>query len=349
MSLVESVRMKAVELAGYEGLDSLRIVDVPKPMVGMNECLIEVKATGINFAELELTHGRYRVGQEPPFIMGFEAAGVVSEIGENVKSLKVGDRVTAVVSSGGYAEYAKAPADMAIPIPEGITYAEATTIPIQGLAAHLLLTQVARVQPEESVLIQAAAGGVGTYLVQLAKIIGVQKVVALVGSQDKMAFVEGLGADVVVDTSRHDWADRVRSATGGHGVDVVLEAAGGEFGKHSLRLLAPFGRMVVFGARNIHDTFHPEQVQQLIYNNQSVIAFNIPSYKPERIAASIGPLLELIASGKLKPFASNQFTLDSVKEAFEALSSRKTVGKVVLIPPRSERCCPSRDARGALA
>jgi NADPH2:quinone reductase len=335
--------MKAVELAGYEGLNSLRVVDVPKPKVAQHECLIEVKATGINFAELELTRGRYQVGKEPPFIMGFEAAGVVCEIGESVKNLKVGDRVTAVVSSGGYADYATAPADMAIPIPEGITYAEATTIPIQGLTAHLLLTQVAKVQAEESVLIQAAAGGVGTYLVQLAKIMGVQTVVALVGSPDKVPFVQSLGADVAVDTSRGGWADRARAETGGRGVDMVLEAAAGEFGKQSFRLLAPFGRMVVFGARNVHDTFGPEQIRQLIYNNQTITAFNIPSYKPERIAASIGPLLALIATGKLKPFASSQFSLDSVHEAFEALASRKTVGKVVLIPSGSSGCSTAAD------
>ena len=333
--------MKAVELSGYEGLDGLRVVDVPKPNVAAHECLIEVKATGINFAELELTRGRYRIGKEPPFIMGFEAAGVVREIGKTVKNLKIGDRVTTIVSSGGYAEYATAPAEMTIPIPEGVGFPEATTIPIQGLTAHLLLTQVAKVQATESVLIQAAAGGVGTYLVQLAKIAGVQRVIALVGSEEKMPLVESLGADVVVDTSRGDWVDRVRAATDGRGVDLLLEAASGEFGKQSFRLLAPFGRMVVFGARNVHDTFGPEQIQQLIYNNQTITAFNIPSYKPEKVVASIGPLLSLIASGKLKLFASIQFTLHEVRQAFEALASRKTVGKVVLIPSATEVCSAS--------
>jgi NADPH:quinone reductase len=324
--------MKAVELNGYEGLDSLRVVEVPTPKVAPHECLIEVRATGINFAELELTRGRYRVGKEPPFIMGFEAAGVVREIGKGVGNLKLGDRVTTIVSSGGYAEYATALADMVIPIPEGVAYAEATTIPIQGVTAHLLLTQVARVQAGESLLIQAAAGGVGTYLVQLAKIIGVQKIIALVGSQNKVRFVESLGADTVIDISQDDWSDRVRTATNGRGTDVVLEAAAGELGKQSFRLLAPFGRMIIFGARNVHDTFGPEQMQQLIYNNQTITTFNIPSYNRESIAASIDHLLTLIAGGNLKLFATSQFTLENVQEAFEALASRQTVGKVVLIP-----------------
>jgi NADPH2:quinone reductase len=296
--------MKAVELNGYDGLDSLRVVEMPTPKIAANECLIEVMATGINFAELELTRGRYQVGKEPPFIMGFEAAGVVREVGSSVRNVKVGDRVTAIASSGGYAQYATAVAQMAIPIPEGLTYAEATTIPIQGITAHLLLTQVAKLQPTESLLIQAAAGGVGTYLVQLAKIIGVHKVIALVGSREKMALVKALGADVVVDTSEADWPEKVRSTTDGVGVNVVLEAAGGELGKQSLGLLAPFGRMILFGARNVHDTFGPEQIQQLIYKNQTITAFNIPSYRPEAVAGSVGPLLELIAGGKLKLFVA---------------------------------------------
>jgi NADPH:quinone reductase len=113
---------------------------------------------------------------------------------------------------------------------------------------------------------------------------------------------------------------------------VVLEAAAGEFGKQSFRLLAPFGRMIMFGARNTHDTFGPKEIQQLIYKNQTITAFNIPSYEQEAVTASAGSLLELIAAGKLRLFVSGEFPLDGVKEAFEAFASRKTIGKVVLIP-----------------
>jgi NADPH2:quinone reductase len=324
--------MKAVELNGYEGVSSLRVVDIPQPEIAENECLIEVKATGINFAELELAHGRYQTGKQPPFIMGFEAAGVVREIGAAVTNLRVGDRVTTIVSSGGYAEYASAVAEMTIPIPQGVGFAEAATIPIQGLTAYLLLKEIARVTPSDTVLIQAAAGGVGSYLVQLANIYGARKIIALVGSAEKIEFVKALGADCVINSGTGEWTDHVRDATGGLGVDVVFEAASGDFGKQSLRLLAPFGRMVVFGARNVHDSFEPEQIQQLIYKNQTITGFNIPSFRPEKIATSIAPLLELITCRRLKPFVGAQFPLDRVREAFEALASRRTTGKVVLIP-----------------
>jgi NADPH:quinone reductase-like Zn-dependent oxidoreductase len=162
--------MQAIELSKYGGFDSLRVIDTERPEPAANEILIEVKAAGVNFAELELTKGKYKIPKTPPFIMGFEAAGVVVEIGSQVRHVRVGDRVTSLVSSGGYAEYATADANAAIPIPPGISFAEATTIPVQGVSAYCLLKQGANVKPMDSLLIQAAAGGVGLYLVQLAKI-----------------------------------------------------------------------------------------------------------------------------------------------------------------------------------
>ena len=326
--------MKAIELTGYNGFDSMRVVEVSRPTPAANEVLLRVKAAGINFAELELTYGRYHVGKQLPFIMGFEAAGTVVEIGTEVKDFQVGDKVTAIVSSGGYAEYATAIANVAIPIPEGISFAEAVTIPVQGLSAYTLLTFAAKPQPTQSLLIQAAAGGVGTYLVQLAKILGVEKVVALVSSETKVNFVRSLGADVVINYSDRGWADRVRETTDGKGVDVVLEAASGDTGRESFKLLAPFGRMIVFGAKNIHDTLSSEQIQQLIYKNQTVVGFNFPSLPAEAIAKGVPHLLDLIASRRLRLFAGTQFPLVSVKKAFETLASRTTIGKVVLTPDR---------------
>jgi NADPH:quinone reductase len=324
--------MKAVELNGYEGLRSLRIVEVERPKPGANEVLVEVKAAGINFAELELIKGKYRVPKQLPFIMGFEASGVVVELGLKANRFKVGDRVTSIVSSGGYAEYATASEGSLIPIPEQVSFAEAATIPIQGLSAYTLLKFAARLQPSESVLIQAAAGGVGLYLVQLARILGGGKTIALASSRMKIDLVKSLGADIAIDYSQNDWVDLVMEATKGKGVDVVLEAASGLVGEESFKLLAPFGRIVMLGARNIHDTLSSEQIQQLIYKNQSLIGFNFPSLQHEQIAESAPILLDLISQGRVKLFAQNSFRLDDVRTAFEALSSRQTIGKVILEP-----------------
>jgi len=324
--------MKAVELNGFEGLSSLQVVDVEQPTPGANEVLLEVKAAGLNFAEIEMTKGKYPAGKKLPFVMGFEAAGVVVDAGAQAKNVKVGDRVTAIVSSGGYAEYATADAGFAIPIPDGVSFAEATTIPIHGVAAYALLKLAAKPQPNESLLIQAAGGGVGLYLVQLAKILGVKKVIALASSTEKTDLVTSLGVDVAINYSHANWADQVREATDGKGVDVVLEAASGDVGAESFKLAAPFGRIVMFGAKNIHDTISSAQIRQLVYQNQSLVGFNIPTQRAEQIADCIPDLLTWIAQGKLKLFANSSFALADVKAAFEALSSRRTIGKVVLIP-----------------
>jgi len=324
--------MRAVVLNGYEGAKSLRIVDVDKPQPAPSEILIQVKAAGINFAELELIEGRYQVPKEVPFIMGFEAAGIVIEAGHKVKSLKPGDRVTSIVSSGGYAEYTIADESAAIPIPDGLSFAEASTIPIQGLSAYALLKYAAKLQLGESILIQSAAGGVGLYLTQLAKLMGSPCVVGLGSTNEKVQLLKRLGADVAVNYSNEGWADQVREATGGKGIEVVLEQASGEVSDECFKLIAPFGRVVMFGAKNVHDTLPPEKVRQLIFKNQSITGFNFPSLQPSQIAGCVRPLLELIRSGQVKLFAQHSFALADVGKAYEAMSSRRTMGKIVLIP-----------------
>ena len=254
------------------------------------------------------------------------------ETGAEVKHIKIGDKVTSIVASGSYTEYATANAAFAIPISNGISFAEATTIPIQGLSAYTLLHLAAKPRPEESLLIQAAAGGVGVFLVQLAKLMGVRRVIALASSSEKLELLKRLGADVAVDYSRPDWPLRVHEATGGKGVDIVLESVSGEIGEESFQLLAPFGRVVMFGAQNAHDTLPNERVRQLIFQNQSITGFNFPSLRPEQIGAAVPALLELISQGKLQLFANHVFPLRDVKKAFQAIADRSTTGKVVLVP-----------------
>lgn len=185
-------------------------------------------------------------------------------------------------------------------------------------------------------LIQAAAGGVGLYLVQLAKLMGVRRVIALASSKAKLDLVRSLGADLTFDYSDRAWTDGVREATNGTGVEVVLEAASGEVGEESFKLLAPFGRVIVFGARNVHDTISSDQVRQLIYKNQSLIGFNFPSLQPQQIAECLPSLLSLISQRKVKMFANTSFPLSDAATAFEAISSRQTIGSVVLTPQETE-------------
>jgi NADPH:quinone reductase len=324
--------MKAVQLTGFTGLDSLKVVEVGRPTPSKNEVLIQVKAAGINFAELEMIRGKYPAPRPVPFIMGFEASGIVADLGAGVTNLKVGDKITSIVSSGGYADYATADATMAIPIPEGVSFAEANAITIQGLSAYTLLKFAARPQPGETLLVQAAAGGMGLFLVQLAKSMGVRKVIALASSKEKLELVKSLGADLAINYTEQNWVAQIEQANGGHGVDVVLEANSGEIGDTSFTLMAPFGRTVMYGAKNAQDSLTTEKVRQLIHKNQSVIGFNFPSLRPEQVKESVPALLELINKGQVKLFAKFAFGLADVRNAFEALSNRETIGKVVLIP-----------------
>lgn len=167
--------MKAIELTALDGFDSLRLSEVDKPSPAPGEVLIKVRAAGINYAELEQTTGRYPLQRPLPAVLGFEAAGEVVELGSGVEDLTIGDTIAAPVLSGGYAEFATARADSALRIPEGIDFAQATSIVVQGLSAWALLKLAAKPTPSDTVLIQAAAGGVGLYLVQLAKALGWDK------------------------------------------------------------------------------------------------------------------------------------------------------------------------------
>lgn len=324
--------MKAVQLTGFEGPKSLRVVEAVKPVPRPNEILVQVKAAGLNYAETELMIGRYPAAHPVPFIMGWEAAGVVAEVGAQVTRFKIGDKITTVVSSGAFAEFATADAAMALPIPAGLSFPQAASIPLHGVTAAALLKFAAKLQPSDSVLIQAAAGGVGLFLVQLAKLAGAKNIIALAGSSKKCEFASLLGADLAIDYRREDWPAQVRNATDGKGVDVVLEAASGEVGDESFKLAAPFGRIVVYGAKNIHDTYAPEKLRQLISNNQTLVGFNLTSLRPEQIGEVIPGLLSAISSGKLKLFAETSFPLEDAKVAFEKIMSRSTIGKVVLIP-----------------
>ena len=181
-------------------------------------------------------------------------------------------------------------------------------------------------------LIQAAAGGVGLFLVQLAKIFGISQVIALASSDSKLELARSRGADVVFNYAERGWIDQVREATQGKGVELVLESASGEVGKESLKLTAPFGRIVMFGAKNVHDTLTPEIIQQLIYKNQTLTGFNIPSLPPQEIGEAVPALLELISQKRIRLFAQQAYPLDQARAAFAAVAGRKTIGKVVLIP-----------------
>jgi NADPH:quinone reductase len=323
--------MKAIQLTGFSGVDSMKLVDVPIPVLSAGQVLIKVKAAGVNYAEVEQIHGKYLTfGKELPFVMGFEVAGTIEKVSPDVEGIKIGDAVTTMALSGGFAEYAIADAAAVIHIPVGLSFEEATTIPLQGMTAYTLLKYGVLPAKPSSVLIQAAAGGVGLYLVQLAKLMGIEKVIAMAGSDEKLSLVKELGADIAINYLLPDWTQKVKEATNGKGVDVVLQMLMDEVGEESFKLLSPEGKIILFGAKNYHDTISVEQVRQLIWQNQTLSGFAYPALPVKKIKESIPELCDLIEKNKLKIFAKNGYQLSEVKNAFLALQSRKTIGKVYL-------------------
>src|SRR3954468_25096720 len=229
--------MRAVQIEEFGGPEVLEVVDIPKPEPEDGQVLIEVEACGMNFADTHQRENSYLARYELPLVLGGEVAGTTED----------GERVVALVPSGGYAEYAVAPEAMVVPLPDGVEPGEALALLIQGLTAwHLYRTQ-GRVAEGETVVVISGAGGVGNIAVQLGKSMGAGRVIATASTEEKRQLCLELGADAAVDPQVEDLTAALIEANGGKRVDVVFEMAGGRIFDQSFEALAPFGRMVTYG------------------------------------------------------------------------------------------------------
>jgi NADPH:quinone reductase len=330
--------MKAVLVYEQGGPEVLRVVDIPKPEPKAGEVLIETRAAGVNFADTMQRAGTYPFPVTLPLALGFEVAGTVAALGAGVTGFAVGDRVAAQLpyGGGGYAEFVAADAATVLPLPEPVGFAEATAVFVQGLTAYFLLAQSAYLRAGESVLVTAAAGGVGSLAVQLARRFGAGRVIGVTSSPRKADLIRSLGADAVIDYTAAGWRDELKSAAGGDGPDVILESVGGATGADLLDALAPFGRFVYYGGLS-GDWWQlsPEQLLQMLDRNQAFVGMSLPSLwnlQPERVSSALRELVGLVASGELRVVTENAFPLTEVAEAHRAVEGRRTVGKVVLTP-----------------
>jgi NADPH2:quinone reductase len=259
-----------------------------------------------------------------------EIAGTVFAVGNGVSSVTEGTRVAAFCD-GGYSEYAISHASMVIPIPPALDFTHAAAFPLQGITAYQLLQEAARLESGESVLVHAAAGGVGTLAVQLAKLMGAGTVIGTASSTEKLELARSLGADSAINYTEKDWVEQVKHATGGKGADIILEMVGGAISEQSLLCLAPFGRMVIYGvaSREIAQFTGP----QLMYKNQAIIGYWLASRisRTDRITLAIMSLIQYLLNGQLKIIVGQTFPLDQAVEAHKAIAARKTTGKVVLL------------------
>jgi len=329
--------MKIVSLSRFGGPEVLSLAEQPMPEPGPGQILIKVAAAGINFADILSRQNLYAVTPPLPSVPGSEVAGTVAELGSGVRGLAVGQRVAGPLFAigrydGGYAEYAVIDAAYAVPLPDGVGFAEANALMVQGLTAYYLLRQAPAAG--KSVLVTAAAGGVGSILVQLAKRAGASKVVAVAGSPEKLDFARSLGAEIAISYRDADWSQKVRDALGGTGPDVIYDSVGGDITREGLKLLAPLGQMVIFGALNIQDfQLNIPDLLGLIFNNQSLTGFAVaPLLDAASLRRSLDELFGLVLSGELKVTIGGAYPLAEVAEAHRAVESRSTIGKVVLQP-----------------
>lgn len=318
--------MKAVRIHEFGGADNLKVDEIEKPSPNAGEVLIKTEAAGINFADTMLRENRYLFTPELPFTMGFEVAGEIEEVGEGVENFKVGQRVLAMNRGGGYAEYAIADAKTLVPIPDGLGSKEATALLVQGLTALGLLESL---KEGQSILIHAAAGGVGTLLVQLAKAKGAGKILGTSSSEEKLEKAKELGLDVGINYTQDDWTQQVLDATDGKGADVIIEMVGGEVGARNIECLAVKGEIIFYGAASGKDL----QISgfAMLAKMQTLSTYNLNLETHENIAKYTGELMQHLGSGNLK-VSVMEFPLENASEAHKAIEGRKTTGKVVLVP-----------------
>lgn len=315
--------MKAIRVHELGGAEKLTLEEIEKPVPKADEVLIKVAAAGINYADTMMRSGNYLTKPDLPFTLGYEAAGTIEALGESVENFSVGQRVLATTSSGGYAEYATARAALTMPIPDELGYGEATALLVQGLTALGLLNET---KSGQTILIHAAAGGVGSLLVQLAKFKGLT-VIGTASSQQKLQLVANLGADYAINYSEPDWTDEVLKATDGKGADWIIEMVGGAIVGQNLKVLAKHGTMWVYGAASGED--FKVSVLSLMHKNHAIRGYWLMNESVENRIRFTRELLEHIGAGRLK-IQVTEFPLENAKEAHEAIESRKTTGKVVL-------------------
>lgn len=323
--------MKAVEVQAFGGPEVLRVIDLPTPAPGPDDLLIETESAGLNYADIMMRRGLYVGGPKPPFVPGFEAAGHVASLGEKVQGFEVGDRVVAMTGVGSYAQFVSVPASRAIALPDHISFDEGAAFPAQFLTAYFCLHRCGKIVNGQSVLIHAAAGGVGTAAIQLAKAAGAE-VYATASSDEKTDIAKSLGADHVINYKTQDFADVVKDKTSGKGVDVVLESVGGEVYEKSQQCLAVMGRLVVFGLAS----GQPGRTDpiDLLFKNKSVVGFHLGRYTADRSAMSEAwsTMLPLWNAGKLKPVLGRTFPLNQAAGAQNWITDRRSTGKVILHP-----------------
>jgi NADPH2:quinone reductase len=322
--------MKAVQVPKTGGVEVLTFIDLPTPKPKPNEVIVKIAAAGINYVDVYFRDGRYPV--TPPFILGQEASGVVSEVGSEVKDFKPGDRVAYTGITGAYAEYEAVPADRLVRVPAGITDHQAAAALLQGMTAHYLTRSTYPLKKGDIALIHAAAGGVGLLLVQMSKNLGA-RVIATVSTEEKAQLARKAGADDVIFYTKQDFEVETKRLTDGNGVHVIYDGVGKTTFDQDLNVLRPRGYLALFGASSgpvpLFDLNRLAQKGSLFVTRPTLV-HHIASH--DELQQRANDVLDMIASGKLKLRIEHLYPLKDAQRAHQDLEGRKTTGKLLLIP-----------------
>jgi NADPH2:quinone reductase len=315
--------MRAIQMTEFGGPDVLKLTELSKPEPGPEEALIRVSRAGLNFADTHTRTNSYVRRATLPMVPGGEVAGIREDTGE---------RVVALVGVGGYAQYAVAPKNLIFPIPDGLDDGTALAMIVQGTTAWHLYRTCASVAEGESVVVHAAAGGVGSLAVQLGHPLGAGRVIATASTEEKRALTLELGADVAIDPAPEGLTERLIEANEGRPVDAVFEMSGGEVFEASYNALAPFGRLVAYGIASQQ----PNEVStgSLLRHSRAVIGFYLFHClaRPGMFGDALSELFARAGRGALKAVVGHTYPLDQAAQAHVDLRERRTTGKLLLDP-----------------
>jgi NADPH2:quinone reductase len=324
--------MRAVVVDRFMSPEELVVQEVPSKALGEGEVRIEVRAAGCNFSDLLMLKGEYQVKPPMPFVPGGEVAGRVTEVAPSVSHVAVGDRVLSRCALGGYAEEVVAPASATYRLPDALSFEAGAALPTVYPTSYAALVWRAPIQAGETLLVHAAAGGVGLSAVQIGKALGAQ-VIATAGGAGKLEVARAAGADVLIDYRQEDFVSRVLEETDGRGADVIYDSVGGETTDRSLKCINWNGRLLVIGFAS--GDIPEVQMNRVLLKNISLVGVHWSAYperEPDRIDECFEGLFKMAAAGSIAPLVSASYPLDQAGVALKALGSRATVGKVVLVP-----------------
>ncbi len=332
MSSTTPTTMRAIRYQGAGGVEVIKLEQVAVPQPERGEALVKVAAAGVNFADIARRYNRYLEATPTPYIPGSEIAGTVAALGPETPEsdwLRVGARVVGLCANGGYADYVATSTRMLAPAPVGPSDAELVALPVQGVTAYHLLKTSARLAQGETVLVNAAGGGVGVLATQVARLLGAGKIIAAAGSDDKAELARSLGADAFINYQTEHLTERVRALTDGKGADVILEPVGGEIYAQSEAALAPFGRLITFGQAS--GTAGHVDTARLMRRNAAVVGFWLAVLPGRMVAEAMQALGGWLADGRLHIVVGGAYPLEEAARAQQDMEARRTHGKLALL------------------